>query len=249
MLELNGKTALVTGAGGGMGSGIAMQLARQGAHVIVNDIFADKAQDSVNQITAEGFSASSVVFDVTDPDAIRTHIEALVKEHDGIDVLVNNVGNAGAVQMEQTHFKDSLPENWKKFIDVNLNGVMHCTHAVLPRMCEKGWGRVITISSGAGRTGLSIGVSIYGAAKAGSINLMRHVSQEVAQYGVTCNAIALGLMNTVPEEFAAPVIKTIPCGRLGTPEDAGYMAGFLASDEANWITGQVFCVDGGSAPY
>ncbi len=249
MLDLSGKTALVTGSGSGMGQGIARQLAKQGAHVIVNDIFAEKAVASAKELNDHGLKATSCVFDVTDPDAIKTQIDKLTKELGGIDILVNNVGNAGAVQMEQTYFKESLPENWGKFIDVNLYGVMHCTHAVLPGMCDRGWGRIITISSGAGRVGLNIGVSIYGAAKAGSINLMRHISQEVGQHGVTCNAIALGLMDTVPEEFAAPIIKSIPCGRLGTPEDAGNMAGFLASNEANWITGQLFCVDGGAAPY
>lgn len=249
MLDITGKTALVTGAGSGMGRGIALQLAKQGAHVVVNDIFADKATESAQAINDMGLKASSSVFDVTDFDALRNSIDGINAATGGIDILVNNVGNAGAVQMEQVHFKDTDPENWTKFVDVNLNGVMHCTHAVLPGMCERGWGRVITISSGAGRTGLNIGVSIYGAAEAGSINLMRHLSQEVAKHGVTCNAIALGLMNTVPEEFAEPIIKTIPCGRLGTPEDAGNMAVFLASHEANWITGQVFCVDGGSAPY
>lgn len=249
MLDLSGKTALVTGSGSGMGQGIAKQLAKQGAHVIVNDIFEDKATSSAQQIKDEGLKASSCVFDVTDPAAILTHINELNQKMGGIDILVNNVGNAGAVQMEQTQFKDSLPENWQKFIDVNLYGVMHCTHAVLPGMCDRGWGRIITISSGAGHTGLNIGVSIYGAAKAGSINLMRHISQEVAMHGVTCNAIALGLMDTVPEEFAEHIIPTIPCRRLGTAEDAGYMSGFLASDEANWITGQMFCVDGGSSPH
>ena len=249
MLELNGKTALVTGSGSGMGQGIAAQLAQQGAHVFVNDIDSEKAQASANAIIDAGGSADICAFDVTDFDQARARIAEAEKASGGIDIIVNNVGNAGAVQMEQVYFADTDPENWKKFIDVNLYAVMHCTHAVLPGMCERGWGRVIAISSGAGRTGLNIGVSIYGAAKAGSINLMRHMSQEVAKHGVTCNAIALGLMNTVPEEFAEPVIKTIPCGRLGTPEDAGYMAGFLASEEASWITGQVFCVDGGSAPY
>lgn len=249
MLDITGKTALVTGSGSGMGQGMAAQLARQGAHVVVNDIFADKAEESAEAIRSAGGSASTSVFDVTDPEAIASSIAAADKEFGGIDILVNNVGNAGAVQMEQAHFKDSDPKNWLKFVDVNLYGVMYCTHAVLPGMCDRGWGRVISISSGAGRTGLNIGVSIYGAAKAGSINLMRHISQEVGKDGVTCNAIALGLMNTVPEEFAAPIIKSIPCGRLGTPEDAGSMVGFLASEEANWITGQVFCVDGGSAPY
>jgi len=249
MLDLTGKTALVTGAGSGMGHGIAWQLASQGAHVVVNDIDGEKAQSSARQIISDGFLASHSVWDVTDVDAVKTNIASLNESGDGIDILVNNVGNAGAVEMEQAPFKDSLSENWDKFVDVNLYGVMHCTHAVLPGMCERGWGRVITISSGAGRTGLNIGVSIYGAAKAGSINLMRHISQEVGQHGVTCNAIALGLMNNVPEEFAENIIPTIPCGRLGTPQDAGCMAGFLASNEANWITGQLFCVDGGSAPY
>ncbi len=249
MWDLTGKTALVTGSGSGMGQGMAKQLALQGAHVIVNDLFVDKAEHSAQGLRAQGLSASTRVFDVTDPAAVRASIAEAEAEFDGIDIMVCNVGNAGAEHMEQAHFKDSLPENWTKFIDVNLYGVMHCTHAVLPGMCERGWGRVISISSGAGRTGLNIGVSIYGAAKAGSINLMRHISQEVAAHGVTCNAIALGLMNTVPEEFAAPVIKSIPCGRLGTPEDAGNMVGFLAAKESEWITGQLFCVDGGSAPY
>jgi len=249
MLDLTGKTALVTGSGSGMGQGIAEQLARQGAHVVVNDIFEDKALSSATALNDMGFNASASVFDVTDFDGLRAKIAEADKTHNGIDILVNNVGNAGAVQMEQAQFKDSLPDNWLKFIDVNLYGVMHCTHAVLPGMCDRGWGRVMSISSVAGRTGLSIGVSIYGAAKAGSINLMRHISQEVAPQGVTCNAIALGLMNTVPDEFAAPMIKTIPCRRLGTPQDAGAMAGFLASEEASWITGQLFCVDGGASPY
>ena len=232
-----------------MGRGIATQLARQGAQVVVNDIDPDKAGDCVSSLQAEGLAASAVTFDVTDPAAVRESIANAESQIGGIDIIVNNVGNAGAVQMEQVHFKDTLPENWEKFVDVNLYGVMHCTHAVLPGMCERGWGRVIAISSGAGRAGLSIGVSIYGAAKAGSINLMRHLSQEVAGSGVTCNAIALGLMNTVPDEFSAKMIRSIPCGRLGTPEDAGYMVGFLASEEANWITGQLFNVDGGSGPY
>jgi NAD(P)-dependent dehydrogenase (short-subunit alcohol dehydrogenase family) len=249
VLDLTGKTALVTGSGSGVGEGIARQLSRQGAHVIINDILAEKAEEIACQINTDGYKASHSVWDVSCPDSVTENIRTLHEAFGGIDILVNNVGNAGAAEMEQRPFKDSLPEDWHKFIEVNLYGVMHCTHAVLPGMCEQGWGRVITISSGAGRAGLNIGVSIYGAAKAGAINLMRHVSQEVAKYGVTCNTIALGLMNNVPEEFAEHIIPAIPCGRLGTPEDAGYMSCFLASNEASWITGQVFCVDGGSAPY
>ncbi len=245
MLNLDGKTALVTGAGSGVGQGIVRQLARQGATVVVNDLDQAKADSTVAELTSAGFQASTAVFDVTDAGAVR----ASIAELGPIDILINNVGNAGAVPMEMAAFKDSLPENWPKFVDVNLYGVMHCTHAVLDGMTTRGWGRVITISSAAGRMGLNIGVSIYGAAKAGAANLMRHISQEVAANGVTCNAVALGLMDTVPEEFTAHAIKGIPCGRLGTPADAGYIVGFLASEEASWITGQLFGVDGGSAPF
>ena len=173
MLDLTGKTALVTGSGSGMGRGIAAQLAAQGAHVYVNDIDTDKARASAASIADAGGSADICAFDVTDFDQAREQIAQADRASGGIDIIVNNVGNAGSVQMEQVHFKDTDPANWKKFVDVNLYAVMHCSHAVLPGMCERGWGRVIAISSGAGRTGLNIGVSIYGAAKAGSINLMR----------------------------------------------------------------------------
>lgn len=249
MLNLEGRTAFVSGSGSGMGGGMARQLARQGAHVIINDIYPEKASENAEAIRAAGGSASVCVFDVTDTDAVRTKLAECEAEFNGIDIMVCNVGNAGAVNMEQAFFADSLPENWNKFVDVNLYAVMHCVHAVLPGMVERGWGRVMSISSAAGHTGLGIGVSIYGAAKAGSINLMRHISQEVAPHGVTCNSVALGLMNTVPDEFAEPMIKTIPCRRLGTPDDAGSIVGFLASEEASWITGQCICVDGGVSPY
>ena len=116
-------------------------------------------------------------------------------------------------------------------------------------MIEAQWGRVITISSEAGRTGLNIGVSIYGAAKAAAINFMRHLSQEVGEHHITANSIALGLMNNVPEEFTSKMIRGIPAGRLGTPEDAASAVIYLASKEAEWINGQILSANGGSLTF
>jgi 3-oxoacyl-[acyl-carrier protein] reductase len=116
-------------------------------------------------------------------------------------------------------------------------------------MIERNWGRVITISSEAGRSGLNIGVSIYGAAKAGAINFMRHLSQEVGGHHITANSIALGLMDNVPEEFSRQMIRGIPAGRLGSPVDAAAAVIFLASEEASWVSGQVLSVNGGSSAF
>jgi 3-oxoacyl-[acyl-carrier protein] reductase len=141
------------------------------------------------------------------------------------------------------------PEAWDRWIDVNFKGVLNCTHAVIKGMCGRGWGRVITISSTAGRVGASIQTSVYGAAKAGAAHFMRHLSQEVARQGVTANVIALGFMSTVSEEYEKTVIPQIPAGRCGTGEDVGVAVVYLASREANWVTGATLVVDGGLTPF
>jgi NAD(P)-dependent dehydrogenase (short-subunit alcohol dehydrogenase family) len=120
---------------------------------------------------------------------------------------------------------------------------------VIKGMCGRGWGRVITISSTAGRVGTAIRTSVYGAAKAGAAHFMRHLSQEVAKAGVTANVISLGFMNTMSGPFAEKIFPTVPVGRFGTPEDLGAATVFLASKEASWITGQTLVVDGGYTPF
>jgi NAD(P)-dependent dehydrogenase (short-subunit alcohol dehydrogenase family) len=139
------------------------------------------------------------------------------------------------------------PELWTRFVDLNLYGVLHCTRAVLEPMCEQGWGRIITVSSEAGRIGIPLGVSLYGASKAAAIGFMRHLAVEVASTGVTVNAVSLGLMDNVPGEWAESVARTVPRKRLGSPDDVGAAVAFLASPEADWITGQVLPVNGGVA--
>lgn len=183
---------------------------------------------------------------MTNEQAVRDGIATASGAAGPIDILVNNAGNAGGNRFVQKTFAEMSPDDWAPFLDVNLTGVMHCTRAVLQGMCDRGNGRIITISSEAARIALPIGVSVYGAAKAGAAQLMRYVAVEAAQHGVTANNISLGNMNTIGEEFASEVVKGIPTGRLGTPEDVAAAAVFLASDEAAWITGATLAVNGGS---
>lgn len=242
MFELGGKTALVTGAGQNVGAGIACTLASQGAHVLVNDIVAGRAGEVADEVVAAGHSAETLPFDVTDGDAVR----AAISERP-IDILVNNAGNAGAETMEVKPFAQTDPAEWMGPLAVNLGGVMNCTHAVLPGMIERGWGRVIGVVSGAGTVGVNIGVAAYSAGKGGAAGLLRSVALEVAQTGVTVNSIALGLMsNTGDTGATAQLERSIPTRRLGTPEDVAALCAYLASEEASWMTGQTIPLAGGS---
>jgi NAD(P)-dependent dehydrogenase (short-subunit alcohol dehydrogenase family) len=138
------------------------------------------------------------------------------------------------------------PELWDGPIRVNLHGVMNCCRAVIDGMCDRGWGRIITISSGAGTAGTRIGVSPYSAGKGGGLAFTRTLALEVARQGVTANSLALGLMSSGELEVDAGLARSIPVGRTGTPDDAGAACVWLASDEAAWVTGQTIEVNGGS---
>lgn len=240
------RTVLITGAGQGMGLVVAKQLAADGLQVLVNDIDPAKAAAAAEQIIADGGDAVPAAFDVTKINEVLTSVESLSSKTGGIDILINNAGNAGTTAMNQLPFKDLPHEEWDNYLGVNLYGVMNCTKAVLNGMCDRGWGRVVTISSEAGRQGLDINVSIYGMAKAGAAHLMRHIAREVGPAGVTANVIALGLMDNVPEEFTGAIIPTIPARRLGTGHDLAHAVKYLIAEEASWVTGQTLPVNGGS---
>ncbi len=245
MFDLTGKVALVTGAGQSVGAGIARALAGQGAMVYVNDIVPERAQNIAASIRDTNAQAAATPFDVTDAHAVHDAISALGR----IDILVNNAGNAGAQSFTPKPFVQMDPSEYARFIDVNLYGVMHCTRAVLESMYSCGWGRVITVASGAGTSGNRMGISAYGAAKGGAIAFMRHIAMESARNGVTANSLALGLMaNTEGGAYTEQIAKTIPVGRLGTPDDIGAACVWLASDECGWVTGQTITIDGGSNP-
>jgi 3-oxoacyl-[acyl-carrier protein] reductase len=251
--ELTGKRALVTGAGQSIGASIARHLAAAGCEVFVNDVVADRAEAVVAEIAADGGSAKALVFDVTDHDAAATAFSG----SDGVDILVNNAGNGGVDTFGTiAPFVGTSPPDWHGVIAVNLYGVMNCTHAVLPHMTAAGWGRIITISSDAGRTG-GARYAAYSAAKAGAAGFSRAIAREVARFGITVNTVSLGTMRTpmteslwsdpAQEDLRRSVLSSYLVRRPGEADDAAWAVLLLASPKAAWITGQTIAVNGGSS--
>jgi len=247
VFELEGRTALVTGAGQNVGAGIAEALAAQGAAVAVNDYVPERAVAEAERIVAAGGRAVAVPFDVTDYDAVVRGVAEAVTALGPIDILVNNAGNGGAQGMVPTQFRDSTPEQWRGPIDVNLYGVMNCSHVVLNPMRARGWGRIITIASGAGLIGLRLGVSPYAGGKGGAIGFMRHLAIENARDGVTANTLAIGLMELKDRSYTEALARQIPVGRTGRPSDIASAVVWLAAPESEWVTGQTIQINGGSS--
>jgi 3-oxoacyl-[acyl-carrier protein] reductase len=249
---LDGRSAIVSGAGAGVGRAIAHQLGQAGATVWVNDLSLDLAQAVAAEIEADGGTARPVVANVCDLDAVRE-----AREQTGpVDILVNNAGTGVKAFRDGTAliepFVGSNPAAWEPVIAVNFYGVMHMTHTFLPAMLDQGWGRIVTIVSDAGRKG-ERSQAVYGAAKAAAMGFIRGIAQEVGRKGVTANCIALG---TIPHGSAhegmdpdhhKALVRPYPVGRIGLPEDPAPLAVLLCSDAGEWITGQVYPVDGGYA--
>jgi NAD(P)-dependent dehydrogenase (short-subunit alcohol dehydrogenase family) len=247
LIDLTGRVALVTGAGRSVGRGIAEVLASAGAFVYVNDLHAERANEVVESIAVSGGTSAALAFDVTDAKAVAHAFEVVTADERAIEILINNAGIAEG--WSPIPFSRSGPEDWRATIDLNLFGTMNLVRSCLPSMIDRGWGRIIQISSGAGSVGLPIGVSTYGAAKAGAESLMRHVAVENGRHGVTANALALGLMANADASTSDAIkrmLATVPVGRTGTPEEVGLAAAWLASDGGGFVTGQVIHLNGGS---
>jgi NAD(P)-dependent dehydrogenase (short-subunit alcohol dehydrogenase family) len=242
VFELHGRVALVTGAGRHVGRAIALALAQQGAAVAVNDLVAERAEAVAKEIAGRGGRALGVQADITDLAAVRAMVERVERELGPVDILVNNAGNAGAGEFRPQPFREIDPAQWSKWVDVNFYGVLCCVHAVADGMCARGWGRIITVSSDAGRTGDAMGISVYGGAKAGAIGFQRHLAVELGPHGITVNAVSLGM---IPQGWAAPAPRHTPLRRHGVPEDVAPAVVYLASEEAAWTTGQTLSVNGG----
>lgn len=246
MFDLSGRTAFVSGAGQGVGAGIAKALAGQGASVAVNDLFEERATDTVDAIVSAGGRAAAIAFDVCDYEAVKAGMAEAESALGPIDILVNNAGVPPG--MGVTPFVETTPEQWRPYIELNTYGVMNCAHALVEGMCERGHGRIITISSGAGTVGISLGIAAYGAGKGGGISFMRHLAMESAREGVTANTVAIGLIdNHADPSVTEHMAKTVPVGALGQPEDIAALVIYLASDEAKWMTGQTLGLNGGNA--
>jgi NAD(P)-dependent dehydrogenase (short-subunit alcohol dehydrogenase family) len=250
--ELDGKKALVTGGGQGVGRAICLLLAEAGATVVVNDFVADRANAVVGEIEAAGGKALASPFDVTDLESVTDAVSAV----EGVDILVNNAGNQGAEGGMGTlsSFHETSPADWHKYFAVNTFGVMNCVHAALPGMISAKWGRIVTIISDASRHG-EPSMAAYGAAKAGAAGFMRCIAQEGGRHGITANCISLGTMRTPMTEamWADPnmadrqkaMMRPYVVRRPGEPDDPAWVVAMLASPRAAWITGQTYPVNGG----
>lgn len=244
MFRLDGKVALISGAGRGMGFGVAQMLARQGATVVINDFYADRAEAAAQTLRDEGLKAHAAVADMTDRSAIFAMVERLLADQGAIDVFVHNAG-IPAQGWGYSKFLESPPSEWDAWLQLNLHGLMHACQALLPSMQERGRGRIIAINSDASRTATGMGLCAYGAAKAAAAGFIRNLSGEIGRHGVTANALSLGTMNNWEgsEQIAR---KSASVGRAGSPQDVGAAVAYLASPEAEWINGQVLPVNGGS---
>jgi 2-hydroxycyclohexanecarboxyl-CoA dehydrogenase len=244
MFDLTGHIALVTGAGQGMGLGIARVLAAQGARVAVNDYYTERSRKAATQICEAGGTAIGTGADVTDLASVHKMVADIKQQLGPIDILVNNAG-VPVGGMKYAQFAEMPAEHWDLYINLNLRGVMNCVQSVLPDMYERGWGRIITISSESWRLGVNMGLSLYAASKAGAVGFMRQLSSEIGGRGVTANCISLGIMNNSPNaEATAKKITSV--GRAGTPEDVGAAVVYFSSRESAWVTGQVLPLNGGA---
>ncbi len=238
------KKALITGGSGDIGAAICERLAQMNFHVIVHsNTNLEKADNIVDKINALGKSAQAVAFDITDFAATKNKLDALV-ENEPIQVLVNNAGihlDAPLAGMTQT--------DWLKVIDVSLNGFYNVTQPLLMPMIRTRWGRIINMSSIAGVMG-NRGQANYAAAKAGLHGATKSLAQELASRSITVNAIAPGIIhgNMSKTSFSKDQIKTlVPMKRPGTPAEVAALAGFLCSDEAGYISGQIIGINGAMA--
>lgn len=250
MFSLTGKTALVTGAMRGMGKADAQALARQGATVVVTDIDLDACKVVRDEIIAQGGQALAYAMDVTDQTVIDFVLRDVVEQKGTIDILVNNAGvYAPTPALELTE------EEWDRTIDINLKGQFLCAVQVARIMREHGGGRIINIASVAsGQVGVGLaGGAHYAATKGGIIALTESLATEWAPYRILVNAIAPGAIDTdmsrsrrmTSEQMEGFLSQTVPLRRIGQPEEVAAMVVFLASDEASYITGSTFYVDGG----
>ncbi|HEX2500250.1 MAG TPA: 3-oxoacyl-ACP reductase FabG [Methylomirabilota bacterium] len=242
-MRLEGRVALITGAGGGIGEATARRFAREGATVVVNDVDVELARGVVADLQKSGARALSIAADVTKRADVEAMVHRIVGEFGRLDVLVNNAGiNLDAMSHKMTE------EQWDQVLTVNLKGTFLCAQAALVRMRERGWGRVINTSS-IGAFG-NIGQANYAASKAGVIGLTRTLALEYAKFGVTVNCVAPGpvmtrMLASVPEAIREKIVARVPTGRIARPEEIAGVHVFLASEDAAYITGQVLVVDGG----
>jgi len=245
MEELKTKVAVVTGGAHGIGKAISQALAKEGAHVIVCDIDYELAQNTVNDIKNQGFAASTVKMDVSCGEEVKRVFKNILDKFARIDVLINNAGICPLTPLE-----DITEKEWNKVMSVNLKGTFLCSQAVMQSMISHKWGKIVNIASSAGKTGgVSVGAH-YSASKAGVICFTKSLAARMAPYRVNVNAVAPGVIKTkmsqpFPRDEKEQLMRLIPFGEFGSPEDVAKALLFLVSERARYITGEIIDVNGG----
>ena len=242
-MNFNGQTALITGAGRGIGKTIAVKLAESGLDIAIADMN-PVSDDVLREIEDYGKKCLAFQLDVTDVESVDSVVKKIIDKTGGIHILVNNAGIT-----KDNLFMRMKPEQWSQVIDVNLNGVFHVTKAVIRTMVKQHSGRIINISSVVGFSG-NPGQVNYSSTKSGLIGFTKSLSREVGTRGITVNAVAPGFINTamtqaLNESQQQAILNQIPLGRMGEAEDIANAVAFLASEEASYITGTVLHVNGG----
>jgi len=248
-MDLKGKVAIVTGAGGGIGRAISVKFASLGANVVVADIKQEGAGETVSLVEKAGTKGLAMNTDITSLPQVQAMVKKTLEAFGQVDILVNN---AGWDKIEP--FVKNSPELWDRVISINLKGPIHCTRTVLDPMMERKYGKIISISSDAGRVG-STGEAVYSACKGGIIAFTKTMAREMARYQINVNCICPGATDTpllaeitggeTGAKIIEAMVKAVPFRRLGKPEDIAGAVAFLASDEASFITGQTLSVSGG----
>lgn len=245
------RTAIVTGAGSGIGAAVVDHLSSRGDAIIAVDLNADGAESAAERARANGVQAVSVVGDVCDPGLSVAAVEAAMNLTGGLDILINNAGK-GTVQAP---IVDTTLDNWKRDLEVNLTSQFLFCKAAIPLLVSRGWGRIVNVASASGMEGLPLAGG-YAAAKAGVVALTKTLGKELAQTGVIVNAVAPALIRsemlsrpTFKAEVLESLLARIPMGRPGEPAEVAEMIAFLASDAVSFSTGAVFDLSGGRATY
>lgn len=246
--DLNGKVALVTGAARGMGEAVSKTLAENSAFVFVSDVDVEAIKRVAEEIRSKGWRAEAVWLDVTDHKAVLSLVEKIICDHGRIDILVNNAG----ILRRRASVEEIPEEEWDLVMAVNVKGVFNCSKAVLPYMKAQKSGKIVNISSSAGRSTSELGGAHYTASKAAVLGLSRHLAREAAPYNINVNAVCPALIDTpmvrettTPEELEK-FIKAIPMGRLGKSEEEAALVLFLVSEAASYINGATIDITGAS---